>query len=118
MKRSLRNLVDRIRRSGNSNPPAHQRTYQDSRARRETAAADLAWLELRARAASLVEVSAANKAIAEANSIIRRNVKAVSAAVAPAILAAHGNEAEVERILRDAIHAALERACDELERQA
>lgn len=46
------------------------------------------------------------------------NVKAVSAAVAPAILAAHGNEAEVARILRDAIHAALEHACDELERQA
>lgn len=118
MKRSLRNLVDRIRRSGNSNPPAHQRTYQDSRARRETAAADLAWLELRARAASLVEVSAANKALSDANRIIRREVEAVSATVTPAILAAHGDGVEVARILNDAIAAALNRACDEMERQA
>ena len=112
----LARLADRLRRrqiepEATPGPPV---AYQLSRARRETAAAELARMELRRRAAELMETAAVRDCLAAVATEIREELARLPAAMVEAIRPAAGDEAAIRSTMQREIEAALHRLCARL----
>ena len=116
---SLAHLADQLRRhQPDPEAPAGVDTaYQVSRARRESAAAELAQMELRRRASGLMDATAVRECLAAANAVVREELGKLGAEIVEAIRPVAGDEAGIKLEMDRCISAALHRLCDRLERE-
>jgi len=91
--------------------------YQAARARKESAHADIAEREARARAAGLMLVDTIESAVTEAVAIIRAALAIIPASLASQI-ALSTDENQIRYLLEDKINAALEDIATQLAEQA
>ncbi len=113
----LARLADQLRRQQPEPeaPISPETSYQLSRARRESAAADLAQMELRRRASELMEAGAVRECLAGLAALVRREIAPLPGEIAEAIRPMAGDEAAIRAELQRRIDAALARAADALE---
>ena len=111
----LARLVDQLRHQRFDPQAPVDTSYQESRARRESAAAELARMELRRRAAELMDVEAVQKCLAGLAGELRQALAGLPAEIAEAIKPLAGDEAAIRAEMQRRIDAALARAADALE---
>lgn len=114
---SLAHIADQLRRQqfDPEAPASVDTAYQVSRARRESAAAELARLELRRRASELMDAAAVSECLAAANAVVREELGKLGAEIVEAIRPVAGDEAGIKLEMDRCICAALHRLCDRLE---
>lgn len=95
-------------------PACPDSLYRKSKARRESAAAATAQLELSRRAAELVDSALVRAAVAEVIEIVRQGVEGIPASLAPAC-AALSDVGSIAALLDSVFHDALSAIADTLE---
>jgi transcriptional regulator with XRE-family HTH domain len=98
-------------------PIAGTPDYQKSRARREEANANLAEIELAKCAWGLLETSAANAVLTDANTMIRAALESMGAILSPQF-AVMNDEHAIRQLFDEHASSVLNELCDELENQA
>lgn len=100
-----------------ADPIAGTPDYQKSRARREEANANLAEIELAKCAWGLLETSAANAVLTDANTMIRAALESMGAILSPQF-AVMNDEHAIRQLFDEHASSVLNELCDELENQA
>ena len=113
----LARLADQLRRQRFDPQARTDTSYQESRARRESAAAEMAQIALRQRASELIDIDAARECLAAANAVIREELGNLPAELTKAIMPLLGDEGAIRLEMDRCIAAALNRLCDRLEQE-
>jgi hypothetical protein len=113
----LANLARRIRRAQAVDKPSPA-TFQTSRARRESAAAELAEIALAERASQFMETAAVRAKLAGIAALVRGRIGPMVDRLIADIAAVRGDEAAIAATLTRGIHRELVGIADALERSS
>lgn len=117
---TLANLANQLHRQQlePEAPASPDTSYQVSRARRESAAAELAQMELRRRASELMDTAAVRECLAAVGAIVRQELATLPAEIVEAIQPLAGDEAAMRLEMDRCVCTALHRLSGRLEREA